>query len=208
MSRVGVRTHSICGAALAAMFLVPAALAEEPAADPFEQGSWIFGLRIGGGIQNHLPPGHDFYTGLEYLSWQPYLSTFPWDPRGEDRWRGMAELGVELLFQRYEAPSDLRGRTAYGAKGILRYHFVGLGKVVPYLEATAGAAATDLRVREIDSSYTFILEAGTGVSLPVSGRLALSLGYRFQHLSNAGFRRPNRGINADSLLLGVAVDLH
>ena len=51
--------------------------------------------------------------------------------------------------------------TAEGLKLGLRYHFIGLGRLV-----------------------TFALEAGVGWSYFVTDTVALNAGYRFQHISN------------------------
>lgn len=184
-----------------------AAAAAQAQPSGFAQGSKHAGLRVGGGAQNRLPQGHSFYTELEFLTWLPHFSTFPRSPMGEGRLRGIPELGVEIMLQRYDRPLEHQDRSAYGVKGGLRYHFLSFGDLVPYLEATVGMAATDLRVREIRSSFTFVLEAGAGVSISVPKGLIVSVGYRFHHLSNAGLDQPNRGINADAIVLGFAIPM-
>ena len=75
---------------------------------------------------------------------------------------------------------------------------------MPYLEATAGAGGTSLRVPEIDSTFTFVLEAGAGLSYFVTDALAIDAGYRFQHISNGHTSEPNRGFNSDSGVVGVS----
>ncbi len=80
----------------------------------------------------------------------------------------------------------------------MRYHLIGFGRLVPYFEGTAGAGGTNLKVREIDSTFTFVLEAGAGLSYFVTDAVALNLGYRFQHISNGHTSSPNRGFNSDT----------
>jgi opacity protein-like surface antigen len=94
--------------------------------------------------------------------------------------------------------------TAAGLKLALRYHFIGLGRFVPYLEANAGAGGTSLKVPEIDSTFTFVLEGGVGASYFVTDKVALNFGYRFQHISNGNTSTPNRGFNSDSGVIGVS----
>lgn len=190
----------------AAAVVLLAGAAQASAAD-LAQGSFSLGLRVSGGAQNHLPPDHSYYTGLEYLSWMPHLSVVPRAPMGKGRLQGVPELSAELMLQRYDRPEEHRNKMAYGLKGGLRYHFLAVGVLVPYLEATVGMAATDLRVGEIRSSFTFVLETGAGVSMEVPGGLVVSVGYRFHHLSNAGLDRPNRGINADALVVGFSLPM-
>ncbi len=75
---------------------------------------------------------------------------------------------------------------------------------MPYLEGTAGAGGTSLRVPEINSTFTFVLEAGAGLSFFVTDRLAVNAGYRFQHISNGHTSDRNRGFNSDSGVIGVS----
>jgi lipid A 3-O-deacylase len=192
------------------LLLVALALLAGPAlaAPPmFTHGSFQAGLRLSGGIQNHLPPNHSFYSGLEFRSWAPYVSVFPRPPMGDGPLYGIPEVGLEIMLQRYERPEEHRLKMAHGARGVARYHFLAFGDFVPYLEATVGWAVTDLRVREIRSSFTFVLEAGVGISREITGGLVVSLGYRFHHLSNAGLERPNRGINADAVVVGLSLPM-
>ena len=86
----------------------------------------------------------------------------------------------------------------------MRYHLTGLGRMLPYLEAAVGAGGTSLRVKEIDSTFTCVLEAGEGLSYFITDTVALNAGYRFQHISNGGTSRPNRGFNSDLGLGGVS----
>jgi len=86
----------------------------------------------------------------------------------------------------------------------MRYHLIGLGRLVPYLEGTAGAGGTSLRVREIDSTLTFVLEAGAGGLYFITDVVALNAGYRFQHISNGHIANPNRGFNSDTGIGGVS----
>ena len=54
---------------------------------------------------------------------------------------------------------------------------------------------------ELGSEFQFLLHAGTGIELfRESG--TYSLNYRLFHVSNAGFRKPNIGLNAHVFTLG------
>jgi len=52
--------------------------------------------------------------------------------------RSAVEPGIEGWFQYYLSPHEA---TAQGIKVAMRYHLIGFGPLVPYLEATAGAGA-------------------------------------------------------------------
>jgi opacity protein-like surface antigen len=113
-------------------------------------------------------------------------------------------VGLEGWLQYYTEPS---GATAFGLKAAVRYHLliIGLGRLVPYVELLAGVGASSLNVREIDSDFTFVLDGGTGLAYMVTDRLAVNLGYRLYHVSNAGIQKPNVGVNAHEGVVGVSM---
>jgi opacity protein-like surface antigen len=160
----------------------------------------IFGLQVGGGAANNVE-GHRTVSDISFITETPRLSYLFFAPFGSGLLRSAFEPGLEGWFQQYLSPHSA---TAQGLKLAGRYHFIGLGRLVPYLEATAGAGGTSLRVPEIDSTFTFVLEAGAGLSYFVTDSLALNAGYRFQHISNGHVANPNRGFNSDSGVVGVA----
>jgi len=164
----------------------------------FAQGTTIFGLQVGGGMANNFE-GHRTVSDISFITAAPRVSYLFFSPFGAGRLRSAVEPGIEGWFQYYLSPA-----TAEGLKLALRYHFIGLGRLVPYLEAMAGAGGTNLRVPEIDSTLTFVLEAGLGLSYFVTDRVALNAGYRFQHISNGHTSNPNRGFNSNSGVVGVS----
>ena len=190
--------------ALLLLGIVPGAAAGFDADRAFASGTTILGLQVGGGVQNNIaqdPP----ITGISFLNVTPRLSYLFFSPFGSGWLRSAIEPGVEGWFQYYLEP---RTFTAEGLKGALRYHFIGFGPVVPYLEVTAGAGGTNLNVREIRSHFAFVLEGGAGVSYFVTSDVSLNLGYRLQHISNGGTGHPNRGLNSDTGVLGVSFRFH
>ncbi|HEX5529803.1 MAG TPA: acyloxyacyl hydrolase [Methylomirabilota bacterium] len=188
--------------ALAAMAVLSLAR-PAPAYDPevtFARGTTIFGLQVGGGAANNVE-GHRTVSDISFITETPRLSYLFFAPFGSGLLRSAFEPGLEGWFQQYLSPHSA---TAQGLKLTGRYHFIGLGRLVPYLEATAGAGGTSLRVPEIDSTFTFVLEAGAGLSYFVTDSVALNAGYRFQHISNGHTSDPNRGFNSDSGVVGVS----
>jgi len=150
-------------------------------------------------VQNNIA-GDPPITGISFLNFTPRLSYLPFEPFGSGWLKGAIEPGVEGWFQYYLEP---RVFTAAGLKAALRYHFIGLGPLVPYLEAAAGAGGTNLNVREIRSRFTFVLDGGAGVSyfvVPGGGhqpRLPPSAHLQRQHRapeprSQLKHRRPRR----------------
>ena len=115
---------------------------------------------------------------------------------------GAFELGLEPIYQRYVEPQK---RFWAGLAGVVRYHFLALGRVVPYLEVAAAAGGTDLSVVEIRSDFAFMLFAGAGLSVFVTDHAAAYAGYRWQHVSNGGTSEPNRGIESNVAVLGLSL---
>ena len=186
-------------AALAVLSLVRPAAAFDPDAT-FARGTTIFGLQIGGGAANDIE-GHRRVSDISFINETPRVSYLFFSPFGSGLLRSVFEPGLEGWFQQYLSP---HAATAEGLKVTGRYHLVGFGRFVPYLEGTAGAGGTSLKVPEIDSTFTFVLEAGAGLSYFVTDSLAVNAGYRFQHISNGHTSTPNRGINSDSGVVGVS----
>lgn len=184
--------------------LLPTAAQAFDAESAFTKGTAIVGLQIGGGAQNNIADDPAI-TGISFLNVTPRLSYVPFEPFGSGWLRSAIEPGLEGWFQYYLEP---RAFTAEGLKAALRYHFLGVGRLVPYLEVTAGAGGTNLNVPEIRSHFTFVLEGGAGISYFVTPAVALNLGYRLQHLSNGGTGHPNRGVNSNTGVLGVSYFFH
>jgi lipid A 3-O-deacylase len=188
--------------ALLAMITPPVAASAFDAEQEFAQGTKSVGLSFGGGAQNNYE-GHRTITGLTFANFNPRLSYFFFEPFAPSILHGAFETGLEGWFQYYIGPKEA---TAEGLKLAFRYHLLGLsiGRFVPYLEANGGAAHTDLKVLEIDSPFTFVVEAGAGISYFIMPGLAVNLGYRFQHISNGHLYKKNRGFNSDSGIVGLS----
>jgi opacity protein-like surface antigen len=156
---------------------------------------------VSGGAQENVEGWRDF-SGISFAGFTPRLSYLPFAPFGSGWYATAVEPGVEGWFQYYLSP---RCAAAGGLKAALRLHAIGFGRLVPYFDLNAGAGGTGLDVHESQSAFTFVLEAGPGVSLFLAPRLAVNAGYRFQHFSNGNTSRPNRGYEAQSGVLGVSV---
>jgi lipid A 3-O-deacylase len=166
----------------------------------FAQGTTVIGLQFGGGAADNVE-GHETVTHISFLTVTPRVSYLFFSPFGRGWLRSAMEPGLEGWLQIYLSP---KGATARGLKAAMRYHLIGFGSLVPYLDLAAGAGATNLSVREIDSRLNFVLEAGAGLSYFVTDTIAVNAGYRFQHISNANTSRPNRGFNSDTGMVGVS----
>jgi opacity protein-like surface antigen len=128
-------------------------------------------------------------------------SILPFGVTGPGVLRGAVEAGLEPLYQR-----TLEPHSAFWAGLIVvaRYHFLTLGRFVPYVEVAGGPGGTDLEVREIDSNFSFVVWGGAGISLFLTDTTAIYAGYRYEHNSNAGTATPNRGLDFHVAVFGVS----
>jgi len=166
----------------------------------FKKGTFVLSGEGAYGWQFNLE-NKKSVTYLEFYDVGVRFSLLPFDPVGKDHfWYGALEVGFEPLYQKYTEPKPAFWA---GLASVLRYHFLGLGRVVPYAELGAAAGGTDLEIREIDSSFAFLLFGGLGASLFVSDKTALYAGYRYQHVSNGNTSQPNRGFEAHVGVAGI-----
>jgi len=203
MARGELHRKRICGIAVA-FTLFCAATAPAWAFDveeTFKKGRFVLSAEGSYGWQvndEHLRR----VTNLEFYDVGARFSLLPFEPLGRDRfWYGALELGLEPLYQHYTTPKQAFWA---GLAAVVRYHFLSLGRFVPYVEIAGSAGGTDLEIPEIKSAFAFLLFGGVGASVFVSDKTALYLGYRFQHVSNGDTSKPNRGFESNVVVGGVS----
>ncbi len=90
-----------------------------------------------------------------------------------------------------------------GVTPVFRFQQNSPSGISPYVEAGIGfhflSHTSVSRQRQFGSSFQFGDHVGFG--LRFGGRGEYDLGYRYQHLSNAGIKQPNNGINFHQLRL-------
>jgi opacity protein-like surface antigen len=185
--------------ALLMLLVAPAAFAFDAAAT-FQPRSFVISPEVGYGQQYNLENRRSF-SDLEMMTVGVRFGWLPFAPAGPGPLHGSFEVGLEPFYQRYLEPHD----AFFAGLGVTgRYHFLALGRFVPYLEGAAFAGGTDLKIPEIDSEFTFLLWAGAGASVFIADRTALYAGYRYQHVSNGNTKHPNRGFEAHTGVVGVS----
>jgi lipid A 3-O-deacylase len=124
-------------------------------------------------------------------SWMMTLS----DPIGKSWSRGQVSLGAEMVYIQFQEPFVTHG---VGFAPKIKYTFVALDRIRPYAEFAGGPFWTDLagKIPEESSRFNFVLMAGFGISYFLTDQAAFNVGYRFNHISNAGTHYPNLGLNA------------
>src|SRR3989442_434900 len=146
-------------AALALAAVAPSAVAFDSSVT-FAKRTYVLSAEGSYGEQFNFEGFHD-WSEIEYWNLGARVSILPFGPTGPSVLRGAFEVGLEPLYQNYTAP---RRAFCAGLVAVSPYHFLSLRRLVPYADARVGAGGTDLKVREIDSNFSFLLWAGLGAS--------------------------------------------
>jgi opacity protein-like surface antigen len=166
----------------------------------FAKGTYVISGEGTYGHQFNLQGFHE-WSHIEFWNLGIRVSLLPFGPVAPSVLRGALELGLEPVYQRYTEPQPAFWA---GLVAVLRYHFLSLGRFVPYIEGGAGAGGTDLKVGEIDSNFSFLLWGGLGASLFITDSTAVYIGYRYEHNSNGNIDKPNRGWESHVGIVGVS----
>ena len=124
------------------------------------------------------------------------------EPQGQGVFDGALSLGVEAVLFHTSRPAESYNG---GAMPYLRHVFGSRAVVRPYLEGGGGGIwGTLAGTPEQASDVNFLLMAGAGLSWFFSPHTAVSLGYRFYHISNGGLGNPNSGLNYNYPFIGLS----
>jgi opacity protein-like surface antigen len=190
--------------ALLALVLTATPALAFDSAQVFRKSATVLSVEAGGGNQENLE-GHRVQSNLDLWYLGVRYSLLPFAPVGPSILHGSFEVGVEPIVQVYSNIPHKDGDAFWAGLGFhLRWHFLSLGRFVPYIDGGAGAGGTNLRVKEIDSDIAFRLHFGAGASVFVTDNVALFAGYRLVHISNGNIESPNRGFEAHTGLLGMS----
>jgi opacity protein-like surface antigen len=129
------------------------------------------------------------------------VGLLPFGPTGSGPLYGALEVGLEGLYldttgnngnndddqgNKNEPNRDNNNRNdndnrhPFASLGLtVRYHFLSLGRFVPYAEVAGFAGVT-----ENNSDLAFLVWGGFGASYFVTDRVAIYAGYRWQHIAN------------------------
>jgi lipid A 3-O-deacylase len=156
-------------------------------------GTQEIGLSAGYLLPHRLTDQHTTkQSGPAFMpSWAMVLT----DPVGPRWLRGQLMLGAEIVYIQFQEPELTHG---VGFTPKIKWLFEGTGRLRPYIEFAGGPFYTDLagQIPEESARFNFILTAGGGLSWFLTPQLSFNAGYRFHHISNAGTRYPNLGLNS------------
>lgn len=138
----------------------------------------------------------------EDLKETPFMVRFGLDlrPIFKNKFRNLLEFVIEPYSSWIIEPkSNFRG----GCQFLIKAGF-GFKRIYPYLEGGLGLNYFTLQTREQSTQFNFSETIGAGINYFLKENLSLNLGYRYQHLSNASIKRPNKGIDSQGFIFGVS----
>ncbi len=101
--------------------------------------------------------------------------------------------------------NDPRSNLETGASFWLKLGLLGEeSKLQPYFKIGAGLLYMTQHTREQATQFNFTEQIGVGTHYYFSKNTALTLEGRWRHLSNAGIKHPNQGINTYFVLTGIS----
>jgi hypothetical protein len=110
------------------------------------------------------------------------------------------ELLIEPFANFIARPS---ANVEIGCSFPLRYSLKLASCFSPYIEVGLGFVYTTQHVHEQGSQFNFTTQLGIGTQFYLSEHYALTAGYRFRHMSNAGLSTPNRGVDFHFGMIGL-----
>jgi len=119
------------------------------------------------------------------------------DLKGNSHLSFIVEMFTTLIVQ---PDPNLEG----GVNFLAKYRFNFTKNIQPYLKGGVGVVYMSQHTREQGSQYNFLPQIGAGFHYFISKNSAISLEYRYRHLSNAGIKKPNKGIDAKLALIGFS----
>lgn len=180
------------------IFLAPALPVS--AENPVSTATWEYGALTGYGT-SHIGFGA---TRHQVQTWDTILRAgyFLSDDVGKGLWyQGRHEILLELP---YHLAVDQGGRSMVGGYLLGHWRFTSLDNYVPYVLAGGGPLFVDLGLPTMGTKLCFSYQGGTGLQYFIDKMTAVSVEYRYHHISNAGTAEPNEPINSSKILFGIS----
>jgi len=210
-------------AALVALLCVTGAMAQSPAptksapeslpAVSENKGAWDFGVWAGGG---HTVSGGVEGVGVANAGFR--IGKILTGQHGSGWLKGNFEYAIDLIPMFILTgvpdrssigvlcavnvpncrPPFAGSGTAYGG-GLdpfaFKWNFTSGHRISPYIELAGGVLFTNKEIPFGTSDVNFMPQASIGMNIFTRERRAISLDFRYMHISNAGIASPNPGFN-------------
>jgi len=90
-----------------------------------------------------------------------------------------------------------------GLSFFFKYRFFKEEKLQPYIRFGSGIIYITQDTYEQSTNYNFVSQLGTGLSYFLKNNFGVAVEYRYRHISNAGIKEPNSGIDSRLFLFGI-----
>jgi opacity protein-like surface antigen len=164
-----------------------------------QAGAWQVGVRSGYSVSPRkadMVPAH-LHLGYTVFNGQKWFLP-----------PGALEIGVEpfaSVITRITRPGRRSGALELGALfPVLTYSFDLGFPLYPYIEGALGMLYNDMRGYNLGGHFFFTEQVGAGVTYMLNPNLAITMGGRFRHISNASLFDQNVGLNSFLWMGGVS----
>ena len=163
----------------------------------FRRGAREFDVTAGFGLGIRDGSVHTHNVVLTTVQFGQVLT----DLWGQGHWY---QGNVEMLGEAFVG-AQFHPETRYlvGVAPVLRYNFATGTRWVPFVDASIGATATAIGRPDLGAVFEFDLQGGPGVQYFFRPNAALIFQDRYLHFSNASLYRVNKGINANTFIVGM-----
>jgi len=117
--------------------------------------------------------------------------------------RGILTFIMEPEFNPVISPvgNDVEFGVSFG----LKYRYLFTQKLSGYVLGSVGPHYITVQSTDQANGFIFFNTVGAGFSLSLTEKTALSLEYRLRHISNAGTKKPNEGIDSHIGAIGYSM---
>ena len=169
------------------------------AENPASGSSGEYGFLTGYGIT------HKYFgaTRTQVQTWDAIarFGRFLSEEIGTGSWyQGRHQLLMEVP---YHMAIDHNDRSMVGAYLLGSWKFTGLQDIAPYVFAGGGPLYVDIGLPTMGTKLCYSYQGGTGLHYFLDKTTAITMEYRYHHISNAGTAEPNEPLNSSKILLGV-----
>jgi lipid A 3-O-deacylase len=163
-------------------------------------------IEVGGAVgywEEFLFPTETHSASRRAIFIMPKLGVVLTDEMGAGLLSGNLEVLVEPFYSRFQ---NSFSADMVGASLGMKYNLLSFGRWMPFWDVGVGLLWTDLapRIVEDNSQVNFVLQTGPGVQYYVTTRMAVTVGVRYHHVSNAGIGERNLGLDAVLPYAGVS----
>ncbi|MCX6345896.1 MAG: acyloxyacyl hydrolase [Armatimonadetes bacterium] len=158
--------------------------------DSFERGDREVSLQIGYGASHHFPSACKDSFQFDAVKLRYGVFTSPRTQLALDVSRGINQ-------------SNQENKSVWGTVSYRRYFMVRGSTALGY-DLNMGMLRYEKGVKSLGTRINFTEQIGLVFQHGITENSAISLDYKFSHVSNAGVRLPNIGINTSMMSVGYS----